>query len=161
MRFSRFLPVLAVLTFAACDDKPTHVFVEFPSEAQLSGAWVGMGEITTDDDLAWNTTYGDTRGVSFPVVIQFSEDNNFTLRTSGYATSYNNEEARTCSGFFAKTNASIEFFPNSLCRALPLTQFTIGRTLPNGISLESRTGSAINSSSSFMNLRVRFRLDTN
>ena len=52
-------------------------------------------------------------------------------------------------------------FVNQLCRALPLTKFTLGRTLPNGISLESRTGAAINQSSSFMNLRVRFRLDTN
>lgn len=153
------LATLAATVLVACDDKPTHVFIEAPSQAQLSGVWTGTGEITTDDDLAWNTTYGDDRGFSFPVVIQFDGNGKFLLSTANFSTSYNNGSARTCSGVYSKSNATLQFFPGELCRALPLTRFTIGRTLPSGLSLEARTGSAINSSASFVNMRVRFRLD--
>lgn len=155
----RYLTVLAVLTLVACDDRPTHVFGESPTQAQLSGVWTGTGEITTDDDLAWNTTYNDNRGFNFPVVIQFDEDGSFVLHTANFATSYDNEAARTCSGVYSKSNATLNFFPGELCRALPLTKFTIGRTLPSGISLEARTGSTLSPSASYVNMRVRFRLD--
>jgi hypothetical protein len=127
----------------------------------MAGVWVGTGEITTDDDLAWNTTYGDTRGFSFPVVVQFDGEGHFMLQTANFPTSYNNEAARSCSGAFAKSNASLQFFPSELCRALPLTKFTIGRILPSGISLEARTGGALNQSTAFVSMRVRFRLDPN
>jgi hypothetical protein len=159
MKQARFLPALAVLALVACDDKPTHVFAESPSQAQLDGVWTGVAEITTDDDLAWNTTYNDNRGFSFPVVIQFSGDGTFRLSTANFSTSYDNEAARTCGGVYSKSNSTLQFFPDELCRALPLTKFTIGRVLPSGITLEARTGSTLSPSASFVSMRVRFRLD--
>jgi hypothetical protein len=159
MKQPRFLPAVVLLALAACDDKPTHVFVESPSQAHLSGVWTGVAEITTDDDLSWNTTYSDNRGFSFPVVIQFGDDGIFRLSTANFSTSYDNEAARTCTGVYSKSNASLQFFPDELCRALPLTKFTIGRVLPGGITLEARTGSTLNPAASFVSMRVRFRLD--
>jgi hypothetical protein len=161
MRLSRILPVLAVFT-VACGEEPTHVFIEFPSFEQLTGTFVGTAEITTNNDISWNTVFGQAGGFAFPVVIQFDGVTRiFVLRTANFATSFNNEESRTCTGIFTKDNSTIEFFPDRLCRALPLTKFTIGRTLPDGITLEATTGAAINQSASFVDLRVRFNLRTN
>jgi hypothetical protein len=162
MRLSRtILPVLAVSVVVACDDRPTHVFVEFPSFEQLTGTFVGTGEITNDTDISWNPTYGQAGGFAFPVVIQFDGLNRtFVLRTANFSTSFNNEEDRICAGIFTKDSNTIEFFPNQLCRALPLTKFTIGRTLPDGLNLDARTGPAINQSQSFVDMRVRYVLRT-
>ncbi|MGQ0813096.1 MAG: hypothetical protein ACT4O1_01360 [Gemmatimonadota bacterium] len=160
MKKFRILAVLAVLAVAACGDVPERVFFEQPAPVQLTGVWVGTEEITTDEDIASNSSYGEYgKGFSFPVVIDFDGRGRFTLFTGNFPTSYRNEADRTCSGVYTQTSHTLRLLPNEQCRALPLTRFTIGRILPGGISLEARTGSSMSSLASYASVRVRFRLE--
>ena len=150
--------VVAVLLFG-CGPEPTHVFFAEPSEANLQGSWAGVEEITTAQDNASNIGYSDSdRGYSFPVVINFESNNRFTLFTSGYPASYDNTTDRTCSGAYTRTSTTITFFPSKSCRALPMTKYNIGRTLPSGVTLEARSNTVGNSSASYLTMRVFIKL---
>jgi hypothetical protein len=145
---------------AACGDVPERVFFEQPAPQQLEGVWSGTEEITTDDDLASNSTYSEYgKGFSFPVVVQFDGHGRFMLWTGNFSTSYLDPSARTCSGVYTQSNASIRLLPSEQCRALPLTNFTLGRVLPAGITMEARTGASLSSLATYASFRVRFRLD--
>ncbi|MGQ0563422.1 MAG: hypothetical protein ACT443_16315 [Gemmatimonadota bacterium] len=160
MKKFRSLAALFALTLAACDHVPERVFFQSPSEAELEGVWAGTGEITTDDDLASNSTYSEYgRGFAFPVVFSFDGRGRFSLFTGNLPTSYRDETDRTCSGVYTHRSGTLRLLPNEQCRALPLTQYTLGRILPDGISLEARTGSSLSSLASYASVRVRFRLE--
>lgn len=143
-----------VLPLAACDEKPDTIFFEEPSRDRLEGVWAGIEEITTDGDVAWNSTYSTYGGgFSFAVVLTLDEDGFFSLTTSNFSTSFERASDRTCAGVFTHASGSLQFFPNEACRALPLRRFTIGRILDDGIALEARQ------LDSFASIRVRFRLE--
>lgn len=147
------------LTLSACDDIPERVFFEPPSPTQLAGTWSGTGEITTADDIASNGTYNEYgRGFDFPVVIIFDGRGRFQLYTGNFATSTWNEADRTCRGVYTQSNAMLRLLPDEHCRALPLTTFTIGRRLPNGITLDARTTSSTSSLANYASYRVTYRL---
>lgn len=156
----KHLRILAVLALAACGDAPERVFFQQPAPQQLEGVWTGTEEITTDDDLASNSTYSEYgKGFSFPVVVQFDGRGRFHLWTGGFPTSYLDPSERSCSGVYTQSSASIRLLPSRQCRALPLTNFTLGRVLPTGITMEARTGASLSSLASYASIRVRFRLD--
>jgi hypothetical protein len=136
--------VLAALSLAACDDEPTHVFFEAPSDARLEGAWVGVEEIQTMQD---------SNVFSFPVLLTLDGSNRFTLFTTNYPASFDDVNDRTCSGSYTRRSNTLTFFPNTACRALPLTEFTLGRVLQTGVTMEAR------SNTSFANIKVVIRLD--
>ena len=160
MQKSRISAVLAVLAVSACGDVPERVFFEQPAPAQLEGVWTGIEEITTDEDIASNSSYGEYgKGFSFPVVLDFDGRGRFMLITGNFPTSYINPDDRSCLGVYTQRGHVIRLLPSEQCRALPLTQFTIGRTLPGGISLEARTGSSLSSLANYASVRVRFRLE--
>jgi hypothetical protein len=144
---------------AACDDKPTLIFFETPSEASLIGTWVGTAEITSAEDISNNIGAPSDRGFNFPVVISFDDRNRFTLITSGYPTNFQDQTDRTCSGAYTRNSRSISFFPVAACRALPMSTYTIGRVLPNGITLTARSNAATSSATQFMTTRVFIRLN--
>jgi hypothetical protein len=151
--------VLASLLFG-CGPEPTHVFFEGPSDSNLFGSWQGIEEITTAQDNASNIGYSNSdRGFAFPVLINFEANGRFTLITSGYPASYNDESDRTCSGAFTRNSTTISFFPGESCRALPMSKYVIGRVLPNGITLEARSNSVGNSSASYLTMRVLIKLE--
>ena len=135
---------LATLLLTACDDEPTHVFFAEPSDARLEGTWTGIEEIQTMQD---NNVF------SFPILLTLDGSNRFTLFTTNYPASYDDENDRTCSGAYTRRSNTLTFFPNQACRALPLTQFTLGRVLPGGVTLEARTYT------SYASIRVLIRLD--
>jgi len=154
-----FIAAFFAATVVGCGDVPERVFFEQPSDAQLEGVWAGTEEITTDDDLASNGTYGNGgKGFSFPVVLQLDDRNRFSLWTSNFPTSYDDESDRSCSGVYTHSNATLRFFPSEQCRALPLSRFTIGRELGGGISLEARTGNSLDPLATYATVRVRFHL---
>jgi hypothetical protein len=155
----RFSCVLLVAALAACDDKPTHIFFEAPSEANLVGTWVGTAEITTAEDIANNVGAPTDRGFNFPVVITLDGSNRFTLFTSGYPTDFTDAGDRTCQGAYTRTSRSLSFFPTEACRALPMTTYTIGRVLPAGITLTARSNAATGSATQYLTTRVFMRLD--
>lgn len=154
-------PVFAALlstALAACGPVPDHVFFQEPSRAQLSGVWTGVEEITTDEDIASNINFPGTNGFSFPVVIQFDGNGRFILLTSNYPTSYVNDAARSCSGLYTQSNSSIAFFPHEVCRALPMSKYTVGRELSGGISFEARTNTSGSPLANYASVHVRFNL---
>lgn len=152
------LPVLAALV-AACGPEPTHVFFESPSVANLVGTWSGTEEITTAEDNSPNVGSPADRGFTFPVVINFDNQGRFTLFTTGYAASFDNDSDRTCSGAYTRKSNTISFFPSESCRALPMTKYSIGRVLPTGITLEASSNAVGNASASYLTMRVFIRLD--
>lgn len=154
-----FSYLLLAAAVAACDDKPTHVFFEAPSEANLVGTWVGTAEITTAEDIGNNIGAPSDRGFAFPVVITLDGSNRFTLITSGYPTDFQNGFDRTCAGAFTRTSRTVSFFPRQACRALPMTTYTLGRVLPTGITLTARSNAATGSATQFMTTRVFMRLE--
>ena len=137
---------LAALTLAACEvGEPTHVFFEQPSDNKLEGTFAGKEEIRTmQDNSAFN----------FPVLLNLQENGLFTLFTTNYPASYDDERDRTCSGAYTRQGNTLTFFPARACRALPLTKFTLGRVLPDGVTLEARSPNP-----SFVNIRVFFWLE--
>jgi hypothetical protein len=145
---------------AGCGTKPDRIIFEEPSSDRITGVWSGIEEITANDDITSNIAFPGTGagGFSFPVIIQF-DGRNFTLITSGYATSSFDDRARTCSGVFTRSGTSIQFFPVQECRALPMNKFTVGRTLPNGMSLEARSNTTASALATYANVHVRFNLD--
>ncbi len=156
----RYFYVLPALLFAACDVDPTHVFFQGPTDANLIGTWSGMEEITTAEDNAGNVGSPADRGFAFPIVLNLDSNGRFTLFTSGYPTSFENQEDRSCSGVYTRSDSrSISFLPNSTCRALPMTRFTIGRVAPDGITLEARSTAVNNPAANYLTMRVFIRLD--
>lgn len=143
----KHLPILALMAMAlpACGDEPTHVFFGEPSDSRLEGSWAGKEEIRTMQD---------NNAFSFPVLLQLDDDGRFTLFTTNYPASYDNEMDRTCSGAYTRSGNSVAFFPSEACRALPLTKFTLGRVLPDGVTLEARSPNP-----SYASIRVFFWLE--
>jgi hypothetical protein len=154
------LILAAAALCAACGDVPNQVYLEEPSDSRLSGAWSGVEEITTDNDITSNINFPGTTagGFSFPVVILFDGTNRFTLLTSNFPTSYDNESDRSCTGIYARSGSMLSLYPGSQCRALPMFKYTIGRTLPDGISLEARTNTSGDPMASYASVHVRFNL---
>lgn len=151
---------LVVLVLAACEPTTERVFFQEPSRTQLAGVWSGTEEITTDDDIAANSTYGDYgRGFNFPVVLQFDGRGRFTLFTGNFPASSYDESDRTCRGVYTQSSLTLRLLPDEQCRALPLHTYTIGRRLPNGITLDARTGTSLSSLASYASYRVTFRLE--
>jgi hypothetical protein len=151
--------ILAAL-LGACGDVPTQVYLEQPSDNGLAGAWSGIEEITTDNDITSNINFPGTTagGFSFPVVILFDGHGQFTLLTSNYPTSYQNEEDRSCRGVYTRSGSSLSLYPASQCRALPMYKYVLGRTLPDGITLEARTNTSGDPMASYASVHVRFNL---
>jgi hypothetical protein len=157
---TRFLFVLLALPITACDVDPTHVFFQSPSDANLVGSWSGMEEITTAEDNATNLGSPADRGFAFPIVLNLESNGRFTLFTAGYPTSFQDQDERSCSGLYTRTDSrSISFFANSACRALPMPKFTIGRVAPTGITLEARSTAVGNPAANYLTMRVFIRLD--
>jgi hypothetical protein len=156
--FTKLSLVAAAVLVAACDPNSPYMIFEEPSFSQLEGVWVGREEITGAEDIGANVNLGDQdRGFSFPVTLHLREDQTFTLTTSGYSTSYDDEFARVCSGSFTRSGTNLQFFPARTCRALPLPSFTIGRTLGKAITLEASTGTSLFPTSG--SIKVRFNLN--
>jgi hypothetical protein len=159
MKRSHLVLLAAVLT-GACDVDPSHVFFQGPTDANLVGSWSGFEEITTAEDNSGNVGSPADRGFQFPVALTLDGNGGFTLFTSGYPTSFEDPDDRSCSGLYTRTDSrSITFFPHESCRALPMTKFTIGRVAPSGITLEARSTAVNNPAANYLTMRVFIRLD--
>ena len=150
----------ACVTLAACGPVPDRVFFEPPSDRQLSGVWSGTEEITTDNDITSNNNYPGTTagGFSFPVVISFDGNGRFTLYTANFPTSYRYEEERTCTGVYTHANSVLQLYSGTQCRALPVSKYMLGRSLPSGIRLEARTNTSGDPMASYASVHVIFTL---
>ncbi|HEX7051558.1 MAG TPA: hypothetical protein VF188_15230 [Longimicrobiales bacterium] len=122
---------LGVLAVAACETGEATTGIVFldPSSESLVGRWAGVEEI------------GGERGVAvrFPVTLSLGADRRFVLRTVGFEVS-DGADARFCAGVFRLEGNLLEFFPDAACRALPIARFVVGRSFPDGLTLEGSTG---------------------
>lgn len=152
----RMLLLLAVLA-AGCDDDEIGGVIGHSAQTSVVGVWSGFEEITTAEDPGSNTGSPADRGFSFPVLLEIRSDGRFTLITSGFSTSFDEESDRTCSGFWTREGHTISFFPVESCRALPMTRYVVGVAAPTGITLNASTGSQPFTSP--VTMRVFIRLD--
>lgn len=159
------LSALLVLALAACEagDVPEGIVFLDPKAEELAGLWTGSEEITGTGDVASNFGRGDRNeaGFSFPVSLVLRVDRTFVLRSFNFPTSGNGEAERLCEGVFRARDRTLEFFPNTACRALPLNRYTIGRFFPDGLLLEARTGAAlpVSGAEEVGDIRVRIRVE--
>jgi len=145
--------VALALVLPGCDGEGVLVFGL--DEEDLAGVWVGVEEITgTGDAVA-----APGHGFSFPVALELEADGEFVLRSFGFPV----EEAggdRVCRGIFRVDGSTMRFFPNDLCRALPLNRYTIGRSAPDGLILEASTLQAMGEpDAGGADIRVRIRVE--
>jgi len=165
MVLKRWLPALALSVFGltACDgdDTPEGILFFDPLPEQLVGLWTGIEEITTRGDRVLGPGGTGQGGFSFPVALELTKDRGFTLRSFGFPVGGNGGGDSFCAGVFRAEGQTIEFFPNSACRALPLNRFTIGRFFPDGLVLEAETGHALpgTASSAAADIRVMIRVE--
>ena len=154
----KMLPLIAVAVLVtACEPEDPFQIFQQPSNAELVGTWVGSAEITNPNDIGSNLNLGEQdRGFSFPVVINLRADRTFTLTTSNFPTSYEDEASRVCVGSWFRSNVTVEFFAVRTCRALPLTKLTMGRSIGLNITLEAATQTLTNPSIGA--IKVRFNL---
>jgi hypothetical protein len=152
----KILVLLAVL-LVGCEGDDATVFFGSPPGTNVIGSWVGFTEITTADDIGTNTGSPADRGFTFPVFFDIAPNGRFTLITSGYATSFDEESERTCSGIWTREGYTISFFPTESCRALPMTRYVVGVVAPNGITLQANSNN--NRTYSPITMRVFIRLD--
>lgn len=128
---------MACILSLACEPVNEVVVFEEPTQEQLEGRWSGTTEITAANDI------GSTgRGIVFPVVLDLRKGGRFNLVTSNYPTSYTDESLRTCEGTWVRRGAMLELFSFEACRALPVSRYAVGRTLPDGLTLDASTQTA-------------------
>lgn len=129
------MAVVLLVGLSGCDDgdHPDGWVFLGPTPKELEGVWTGEALIaaTTSDG-----TVVDRDGFRFPVSLDLHANQHFVLRTFGFPVSGHPED-RTCAGIFRVTSQQLEFFPNTSCRALPVSRFTIGSFAPNGLTLRS------------------------
>jgi len=158
------LGIALCLAGAGCDEHELTPF--FPragfEPAALDGLWTGHAEITSAERTTTFAGSGVQDGFAFPVALELDRDRRFTLRSFGYPiVGAPTEDKRFCRGVFAVRGNAIEFFPDDVCPALPLSRYTIGRSFPRGLQLEASTrpvrpGQFFGES---VSLRVRFVLE--
>lgn len=149
---------LLVVAFAACDDDESLlVFAELERDA-LVGFWTGEAEITTEGDISRTEPGPIDEGVTFPVALQLTDKGRFVLHTFNYPVA-SATTRRTCSGVYEREGRRLEFFPNVVCRALPLNDYTIGRAVPDVLILEARAGLRPDGSEPLGNMFVSMRLE--
>ena len=151
--------VLVLLAFllAGCDDVDVEGVLGSPPSSNVIGTWTGITEITTAEDIGSNLGSPADRGFTFPVLFDIAPNGRFTLITSGYPTSFDDESERTCRGFWTRAGHTVSFFPTESCRALPMTRYVVGAVAPNGITLQANTND--NRTYSPLTMRVFIRLD--
>ena len=146
--------VLLGVVLSACEEGTTELVIGNASPADVVGFWVGQEDITTEEDPGAGNLLG-TLGFTFPVALQLQSDGRFHLTTTNFPTRLDNEAARTCEGTYTRRGGSIQFFANRACRALPLSRFTLGRTLPRGLNLDASTASVASSGPASIRVRIR------
>lgn len=151
MRRSITVVLLGVL--AGCEPGSELIFGE-SNPGDVVGFWVGEEEITTAEDPGSGATLGQ-QGFSFPIALQLRSDGRFRLTTTNFPAEYGNEASRRCDGVYDRTGRSIEFFADRACRALPLARYTLGRTLPRGLTLNASTASLTAFSPATIRVRIR------
>jgi hypothetical protein len=145
--------VALALVLPGCDGEGVLVFG--PDEEDLAGVWVGVEEITGVDDAV----AAPGHGFSFPVALDLEADGDFVLRSFGFPVEEAGED-RVCRGIFQVEGSTMRFFPNDLCRALPLNRYTIGWFAPDGLILEASTLQATGEpGAGVADIRVRIRVE--
>lgn len=124
---------------AGCEEDPDGILIGGGSErGALAGFWTGTAEITTEDDEVRAVAREFEKGVRFRVALRLRRGGGFTLRVFNYPVSRQTSR-RVCTGVWEREGRILEFFPNAVCRALPLSRYVIGRQLPDGLTLEANT----------------------
>ncbi len=148
MRIRRWTVLLAtgLAGSVACgDDAVEGVLIFDSAPVELAGLWTGVEEIRGGvagfGDAFHGDGFGD--GFTFPVALTLRADRRFELRSFGYPVGGNGSGNELCAGVYAAEGRTLRFFPNTDCPALPLHQYTIGRFLPDGLTLRSSTRSGL------------------
>jgi hypothetical protein len=152
----RLSPAVLLLGVLCACDSDMHLAYADPRPDSLFGQWIGLAEITTQENLGSGPTLGP-RGFSFPIALTFFRDHTFRLHTVNFPALYHDENSRICEGVYSRTSLNIEFFADRACRALPLTKFQVGRVLPSGITLQASTANVPMYTPA--SIRVHLRLD--
>lgn len=150
MRYRSIWAIVIGLVASGCDGEgPEGIVIGDPVEHELAGLWTGTEAITTQGDASSRV---QDDGFQFAVSLMLEKDRRFTLRTFDFPV--DGGEGRLCKGVYRATGRDLEFFPDSFCRALPLHRYTVGRSFPDGLTLEARSGV-----SSGADIRVRILVE--
>lgn len=161
MRRTRTIMTIGVLACVAgaCEHDGTGLLVGGAGPATVVGLWTGTEEITGETDIRGGPVGAMEEGIRFPVALKLSKHRRFTLRVSRFPVSGGGSEDRTCRGVWERDGRTLALFPDSACRALPFAEYVIGRSLPDGMTLEASSGRTATGGVQPGNIRVVFALD--
>jgi len=155
--------LLTAALAAGCDGENRFAdgpFIDLDARVELAGFWTGAIEITQRGDQVPNMRAGDTHenGFSFPVALLIRPDRTFVLWSYHFPVG---QDDRVCTGVYQADRRTVQFFTDRLCRSLPFSRYTVGRSFPDGLLLESRTGVPLVGSAEPRagDIRVRIRVD--
>lgn len=154
----------AIAATGCDDDDGFDAIVAFgPDLEDVVGFWTGVEEITGAGGAAAILLIGDQyqSGFRFPVALELRIDRSFVLRSFAVAVRDAGENDRVCTGVYAIDGNTLKFFPNELCRPLPLSAYTIGRFAPDGLILEANTRAPVllSGDPAVGDIRVRIRVE--
>jgi hypothetical protein len=157
---------LALVTITTgCDDADGPagrlVAAEITADA-LPGFWTGVARVTDGfDEMSALRRDGPT-SFGFPVALELRRDRGFVLRAVNFPVAGGGLDGdRFCTGVYNIAGRFLEFYPDHVCRALPLHRYTVGRFVPDGLLLEAESTPARLGAGQFENITVRvlFRLE--
>lgn len=150
--------LLLALGVAGCEEgADTAPLVVVPRGGDLVGMWTGTEEVTGATDVVSGVDGGIEEGVKFRVALRLRSDRAFRLWVSNFPVA-GQTESRVCEGVYDLDGNILEFFPESVCRALPLSRFSIGRAFPDELTLDARTNRTTRTSTTG-SVRVFMRLE--
>jgi len=133
------LALLGLLALSLACDAEIEDPLFIKGDQSLVGTWTGTAEITTAGDIGSGSSSG---GVVFPVLLELRKGGRFELIASNFPTAFSDPNERTCAGSWERRGTMLELFAFEACRALPFARYTIGRTLPDGITLDATTATS-------------------
>ncbi|MFW6202033.1 MAG: hypothetical protein ACOC8B_05615 [Gemmatimonadota bacterium] len=149
-----------MLLVAGCElDDGGGLLVTSPGGAtDVVGLWTGVESIAGMDGFEGVDVGSIEEGIRFAVALRLAADGRFTLHAFDFPAAAGSER-RVCTGIYDRDGRTLKFFPDAVCRPLPLSRYTIGRTAPDGLTLEASTARTPGGGEPVGDIRVRFELE--
>lgn len=123
----------------------------------LVGFWTGTERLAGMDDEVRGVDRGQEEAFSFRVALRLRANQTFRFWAFNFPVGAQTEQ-RVCEGVWEREGRILEFFPETVCRPLPLSRYAIGRFFPDGLTLEARTNAGPGGPAAG-SIRVRIRLE--
>ncbi|MFW6078298.1 MAG: hypothetical protein ACODAE_01670 [Gemmatimonadota bacterium] len=126
--------------------------------SDVVGLWTGVESIAGVDALDGVAVGSIEEGIRFPVALRLTADGRFALNVFGFPVA-GGSERRVCTGIYDRDGRTLAFFPDAVCRPLPLSRYTIGRSVPDRLTLEASTARSPGGGEPVGDIRVRLDLE--